>query len=170
MSHPNKRRGTEFENTIVRKLAEKGIPAERVPLSGSIGGKYSDDIDLFPETEHKYKAECKKRKNGEGFKVIENWIGDLTTLFIGRNRKPPMVVLTWAHYVELLEAWAYDRGLLTENQEGDGEGRDSGPEAGVGGETTECASDGRDDVQAPSFKDLEDPNDFPDTTEEKADG
>jgi Holliday junction resolvase len=155
MSHPNKRRGTEFENTIVRKLAEKGIPAERVPLSGSIGGKYSDDIDLFPETEHKYKAECKKRKNGEGFKVIENWIGDLTTLFIGRNRKPPMVVLTWAHYVELLEAWAYDRGLLTGEQGTEVAGV---PEENVGS------------VGAPSFKDLEDPDEFPDTTKEKADG
>jgi hypothetical protein len=105
MSHPNKKRGYNVEIWLRDKHLEHGIPCERVPLSGSMGGKYSGDL-CIPSVEHpKYICESKARKNGEGFTTIEKWMENKDLLFIKRNRKDPMVVMSFEVYLELIKAY-----------------------------------------------------------------
>ena len=72
-----------------------------MPLSGALGGDLSGDLHI----EKTFKAEVKARKEGAGFKTLENWMGDHDMLFLKRNNKKPMVAMTWDSYVELIEAW-----------------------------------------------------------------
>jgi Holliday junction resolvase len=93
----SKDKGRRAEHDIVNRHLALGVTAERVPLSGSLGGKYSDDVDL-PYG----KGEVKARKNGEGFKTIETWMKTCAALFLKRDRVAPLVVLTWDAYADLV--------------------------------------------------------------------
>lgn len=99
----SKDKGTRTENTLVRLHLALGVEAERVPMSGALGGKYSDDL-VLPYG----RGEVKSRKNGEGFKTLERWIKGCAVLFLKRDRADPVVVLPWTTYALLLER-AYPR-------------------------------------------------------------
>lgn len=100
-----RRTGNRFENDV-RKMHEKiGIFAERVPLSGQIGYRGNDadlDVYAFGKEEPPLVFECKKRGQGQGFALIERWLGDHDGLMLGRNRAQPLVVLTWDAWERLL--------------------------------------------------------------------
>jgi len=64
----SKAKGREGENEIVEVLAEFGIKAERMPLSGMLGGKYRNDIRLVGGK----RAEVKRRKSG--LKTVYKWL------------------------------------------------------------------------------------------------
>ena len=93
----SKAKGRRVEHLVVALHAAVGVRAERVPLSGSLGGKYSDDVDL-PYG----KGEVKARKGGEGFKVLEGWMKACAALFLKRDRQPFLVVLTQDAYTDLV--------------------------------------------------------------------
>lgn len=91
---------------MVAKLQAAGIHAERVPLSGAAGGSFSGDIDFYPRgyavgCDAPMIAEVKARANGEGFTLIEKWLGDHDALFLIRDRAEPLVVLTWDRFIEI---------------------------------------------------------------------
>lgn len=97
----SKAKGTRVENLIVKLHTDLGIEAERMPLSGSLGGKYRDDVLIGgPEG---VRAEVKARKHGEGFKTLEGWMKDCTLMFLKRDRQPPLVVMDVALYRELAQ-------------------------------------------------------------------
>ena len=99
MSERNK--GLRVEREIVAKLKDAGIEdAERVPLSGAAGGSYTGDV-VFGG----WVAEVKARKDGEGFKKIEEWLGDNDCLILKKNHSDPTVVLPWGHFVKLFSAF-----------------------------------------------------------------
>jgi hypothetical protein len=50
-------------------------------------------------------GEVKARKNGEGFKVLEGWLGENDLLLLKRNRQDPMAVMPWRTLVPLLEVY-----------------------------------------------------------------
>lgn len=109
VSSKSKRRGYQVEVLLRDKHLEAGIPCERVPLSGSMGGKYTGDL-CIPSVEHPiFVVECKARRNGEGFKVLEEWMEGKDILFIKRNNRDPMVVLPWEIYLKLMRAYCGDR-------------------------------------------------------------
>lgn len=87
-------KGRRAENAIVQLHTDIGVAAERMPLSGSLGGKYSDDV-LIAGT---VRAEVKARKNGEGFKTLETWMKNCPIMFLKRDRVEPLVVMTAAQY------------------------------------------------------------------------
>ena len=98
---PGKRhreKGNRVERSIVNMHHDHGIHAERVPLSGQAGGSFSGDLVIAC----KYRAEVKARKSGEGFATIERWLGDNDMLFLRRDRKPPIVVMGFEVYSEIL--------------------------------------------------------------------
>jgi len=98
-------KGRRVEHLVVALHTDIGVEAERMPLSGSLGGKYRDDV-LIAGT---VRAEVKARKNGEGFKVLETWMKDCPLLFLKRDRVAPMVVMTAELYQELAKArWGID--------------------------------------------------------------
>lgn len=102
-----RQKGSRVERELVAKHVEVGIPAKRVPLSGAMAG-YKGDIRVGEELV----AEVKARANGEGFAVIEKWLGDNALLFLKRDRKQPMVVVEWETYLRLVRAWLVERGEL----------------------------------------------------------
>ena len=75
-----------------------------VPLSGTTGGRFSGDVDVyaFGADSTPLVGEVKARKDGAGFAVLERWLGDNDLIFLRRDRAEPMVVLpssTWARLV-----------------------------------------------------------------------
>ena len=44
--HRSRRKGARTERSIVNALQANGIAAERVPLSGAVGGRFAGDIIL----------------------------------------------------------------------------------------------------------------------------
>lgn len=103
MSKSQRDKGNRVEREIVNDLNADGIPAKRVPLSGMCAG-FKGDIHLWPG-EEQIVAEVKARKNGEGFTVIERWLGDGDNdlLFLKRNNRKPLVVMEYATFVGLVK-------------------------------------------------------------------
>ena len=103
MSAKSKIRGYNHEISVRDKHTEAGIPCERVPLSGSMGGKYQGDL-CIPSIEHReFILECKARRNGSGFKMIEQWIEDKDLLFMRRNNQEDLVVMPMNIYIKLMQ-------------------------------------------------------------------
>lgn len=97
-----KAKGRRAEHAIVKLHTDIGIEAERMPLSGSLGGKYADDV-LIAGT---VRAEVKARANGAGFLTLEKWMKNCPIMFLKRDRAEPLVVMTAAQYRELaLALW-----------------------------------------------------------------
>lgn len=96
MSSKAKIKGTRVENEIVKLFQKEGYQARRQPMSGAISA-FPHDVsinDLHEGTN----AEVKARKNGEGFKQLEDWKGQADLLILKRNNKSPMVVMDWELY------------------------------------------------------------------------
>lgn len=105
MSSKAKIKGRQFENIVRDKHLSEGIPAERVPGSGMFGGKYTGDV-IIPSIENpEFVIECKKRKDGQGFAVLEKWMGDSDIMFLGRDRQEPMIVLSLPVYIKLMRKY-----------------------------------------------------------------
>jgi hypothetical protein len=102
----HRRKGDRIEREIVERHGALGIHAERYPLSGASrfrGSGHDVDLYLFGADEAPIKVEVKGRKNGAGFKTLEQWIGNYDALFLRRDRTDPMVLLPWRVWVQLVE-------------------------------------------------------------------
>ena len=96
MSSKAKIKGTRVENEIVKLYKKEGYKARRQPMSGAIS---AFPHDVFIDDLHEgTNAEVKARKNGEGFKQLEDWKGKADLLILKRNNKSPMVVMDWELY------------------------------------------------------------------------
>jgi hypothetical protein len=102
----HRRNGSRVEREIVALHLALGVKAERVPLSGA--SRYRDngaDVDIYalgPE-ECPLVCEVKSRRKGEGFTLIEKWLGDFDVLVLRRNNAPPLIVLPWRVWACLVE-------------------------------------------------------------------
>jgi hypothetical protein len=96
-----KRKGDFVEREIAGMLTAAGIPSWRVPLSGAAGGDFVGDIRVGVEC---WRAECKARKAGDGWRTLERWLAGSRLLFLRRNgERRPLVVLEWDAFVELAQ-------------------------------------------------------------------
>ena len=104
MGKPSRDKGMRAEREIVHLHVDMGIHAERVPLSGAAGGRFSGDVDIYVHGPNQAPlvGEVKARKNGAGFATLERWMGENDILFLRRDRAEPMVVLPWATWVQIL--------------------------------------------------------------------
>jgi len=94
-----KQKGTRFENLVTKKLLMSGIAAERIPLSGSLGGKYDSDVIIGTPDDPKAKIECKNRENIA--KTTWEWLEGNDYLAIKRNNFIPLVVMTLDEFIRL---------------------------------------------------------------------
>jgi hypothetical protein len=85
-----RQKGDRTERAIVRLLQDKGLAAERVPLSGSAGGRYSGDLTV-PVLGRDLKCEVKCR--GNGFRRLYDWLNGADVLIVRADRREPLVVL-----------------------------------------------------------------------------
>ena len=105
MSASERRKGARIECEIVNKHKDLGLRAERYPLSGATHFRNSGhDIDLyiFGTEQAPRVAEVKARGSGNGFALLERWLGDYDALFLRRDRQEPLVVLPWRVWARLI--------------------------------------------------------------------
>jgi Holliday junction resolvase len=79
-----------MERAIVRLLQERGFAAERIPLSGSAGGRFSGDISM-PLLGVDRRVEVKVRC--DGFRELYKWLDGADLLIVRADRCEPLVVL-----------------------------------------------------------------------------
>lgn len=107
-----KAKGSRIEREIVAMHQKLGMEAERVPLSGALGGAYSGDV-VLPGIG---RAEVKARAGAAGWTTIKKWLGKQDMLFLREDGCKPLVVLTWDTYLHVL---ANSRLLPSPQQGGD---------------------------------------------------
>jgi hypothetical protein len=83
-------KGLRAERALVAFLQRQGFAAERVPLSGSAGGRYIGDLTI-PLLGRDLIAEVKVRSNG--FAQLYGWLADRDLLIVRSDRREPLVVL-----------------------------------------------------------------------------
>ena len=101
----HRQKGDRTEREIVELHRSIGVHAERYPLSGASRFRNSGhDVDLYLDGKDAAPsvAEVKARKNGAGWTVIERQLGDFDALFLKSNNKPPLIVLPWRMWAQLL--------------------------------------------------------------------
>ena len=106
MGAMQRNKGARVEREIVHMHTKVGVLAEKVPLSGAVKGIRAGDghdVDVYIKSRAApLCAEVKARKNGEGFKTLEDWLGDNDALFLKRNNADPLVVVPMAIWLEIL--------------------------------------------------------------------
>jgi Holliday junction resolvase len=101
----HRRKGSRVERELVQLHKDSGIWAERVPLSGATryqGGNHDLDVYCFGRDWPPLTGECKARKSGSGFAVLEKWLGTNDALFLKRNNAAPLILLPWRTWAVLL--------------------------------------------------------------------
>lgn len=94
-----RRKGARVEREIVQAHRDRGIEAERVPLSGAAGGSYCGDVVIAG----RLRGEVKARASGSGFATLERWLGTNDVLFLRRDRSDPLVVVPSRTWFALLD-------------------------------------------------------------------
>jgi hypothetical protein len=84
-----KAKGNRRERGLVRILQAAGFAATRIPLSGSVGGRFLGDITT-PLLGRDLTVEVKARRR---FAQLYNWIDDRDVLVIQGDRQQPLVVV-----------------------------------------------------------------------------
>lgn len=94
-------KGAAYEREVVNWHLERGVAAERVPLSGAMKGNYASDIKLGPNLA--LTAECKRRARAyqDLYNALDQDNSDM--LFVRRDRERTLVVLPLETYEAFLE-------------------------------------------------------------------
>ena len=101
-----RRKGGRAERALVRFLQDRGFAAERVPLSGSSGGKFAGDLSV-PILGIDRVVEVTVR--ADGFKEIYHWLADRDFLIVRADRRQPLVVIPLRLAAEIAEAAEHAR-------------------------------------------------------------
>ena len=99
--HPSKRKGDNFEREVKEFHRQLGVPCERTYLASQEGRNDPGDLKIGEEI----KGECKARKSGSGFTVLERWMGDNDILFLRRDRKEMLVCMNADLYSKMISLW-----------------------------------------------------------------
>ena len=94
-------KGASFEREIVNWHKERGVDAERIPLSGAMKGNYASDIKLGPQLA--LTAECKRRARAyqDLYDALDQDNSDM--LFVRKDRERTLVVLPLETYEAFLQ-------------------------------------------------------------------
>jgi hypothetical protein len=96
-----RQKGNRFEAHLRDLLQDSGLAAERIPLSGSAGGKYAGDLSV-PLLGIDRIVECKAR--GDGFRELYRWLDGRDALIVRADRREPLCVIPWRLAVEIAVA------------------------------------------------------------------
>lgn len=94
MSRNSKAKGGKYERELVVMLQDEALAAYKVPLSGALGGAFSEDVVLADE----YRIEVKYRRNADSFASLYKWIEGADVLEI-----PCSTIYTWDAFI----AWVF---------------------------------------------------------------
>ena len=85
-----RRKGQRVERLLVRSLQAHGFAAERMPLSGAVGGRFSGDV-VVPLMGRDLCVEVKAR--AEGFRELYSWLTERDVLIVKADRQEPLVIM-----------------------------------------------------------------------------
>jgi len=85
LGRKSKDKGYRLEHELVEKLKELGMNAERIPLSGRLGGSFSNDLIVNGK-----RGEVKGRANG--FKSLYKWLDGVDILFVRADNREWLVI------------------------------------------------------------------------------
>ncbi len=92
-----RQKGDRLEREVVKLLQAAGVPARRVPLSGSMAGYPGDVVANMAGRE--LCLECKSRKD---FKTLHAWLEHRDALVLKGDRREHLVVLRLADFLKAL--------------------------------------------------------------------
>jgi Holliday junction resolvase len=101
MGRTSREKGNRTERAIVRLLQERGLAAERVPLSGAARGRFGGDVSV-PVLGIDRRVEVKCR--GKGFRELYKWLGGADLLIVRADRRELLVVIPLNLAVEIAAA------------------------------------------------------------------
>jgi hypothetical protein len=87
MSKSQRDKGARVERRILKLFQEAGMDGKRVGFLPALGIPTTGDLEINGES-----VEVKARKNGAGFKTIEEWLGENYALVLVANNKEPLIV------------------------------------------------------------------------------
>jgi Holliday junction resolvase len=93
-------KGNRLERALVRVLQSAGFASERVPLSGSAGGRYTSDLTT-PLLGRDLRVEAKAR--GHGFQQLYAWLDGADLLVVKADRLQPLVVVPLKLAIEIAQ-------------------------------------------------------------------
>jgi hypothetical protein len=93
-----RQKGNRTERALRHYLMQRGFAAERVPLSGSAGGRFAGDL-LFTLAGRDNIVEVKCRSNG--FTQLYEWLDGRDMLIVKADRREPLVILPLALAAEI---------------------------------------------------------------------
>jgi Holliday junction resolvase len=111
-----RRKGDRLERELVKHLEAAGIPAKRVPLSGSARG-YPGDITATLPGLGEVCLECKSRR---AFATLYKWLEYRDALVLKADRKEPLMVLRLSDFLKVLGGLS-DAALIEASQPGEHE-------------------------------------------------
>jgi Holliday junction resolvase len=85
----HRRKGDRGEREVAKYAQGRGIAAERIPLSGSCGGRFNGDISV-PLLSRDFIGEVKVRRND--FRRLYDWLVNRDLLFIRADRREWLVI------------------------------------------------------------------------------
>jgi Holliday junction resolvase len=94
-------KGARGERAIVRLLQAANFNAQRVPLSGAVGGRFAGDV-LVRLLDKDLRIEAKAR--ADGFKEIYSWLDNADALVIKADRKEALCVVRLRFGIEIAQA------------------------------------------------------------------
>jgi Holliday junction resolvase len=95
----SREKGNRTERAIVRLLQDRGLAAERVPLSGAARGRFAGDTSVLAlGRDLRGEAKCR----GNGFNRLYDWLEGRDFLVVRADRKPLLVVVPLSLAVEIV--------------------------------------------------------------------
>jgi Holliday junction resolvase len=94
----SRQKGNREERHLVALLQAAGFSAERVPLSGSAGGRFAGDLSV-PLLGIDRTVEVKVR--GGGFRELYRWLEERDLLVVRADRSEPLVILPLRLAIEI---------------------------------------------------------------------
>jgi Holliday junction resolvase len=86
----SRQKGDRGERALVRFLQDRGFAAERVPLSGSVRGRFSGDLSVpLLGVDRRVEVKCR----GAGFRRLYDWLTGNDLLIVWADRREPLVIL-----------------------------------------------------------------------------
>jgi len=102
-----RQKGDRNERALIRALQDRGLDAERVPLSGSAGGSYTGDLTV-PLLGRDHVVEVKVRATG--FATLYAWLANRDLLIIRADRRTPLVICPLPLAIEVATAAERNKG------------------------------------------------------------
>lgn len=101
MGRYSRNKGARGELMLVHLLQERGYAAEKMPLSGALGGRYGGDISV-PVLGVDRRIEAKWR--AKGFRELYAWLGlENFALIVKADRQKPLLVIPLEAAIDVLD-------------------------------------------------------------------